>query len=315
MKHMIIDIGSNSVKYEAFQIIGSDFIKTDHKAQVMGFLSYLDDGVLSEQGYSRLCGILADYKESAFKLGCTKISAFATASFRSCREPLKLIERIEKDLGIKVVLFSGEMEGNMSFLGMLHSHPEACDGVMFDMGGGSTEVNVFENKKSTFLKSLPFGALSMKNTYANRSYEEFGVCAFASKEELEKIYDCALQTAKSFELPKNVGKHAFMVGGSAQFIGALCSKPDEHGITRFTKERLCEIIETYSSVDYEKAQYLIKTVPNRYLLVIPAAISFKAIFDYMGIENLTVSKGGIREGYMKYISGNARRCKDSSCSS
>lgn len=301
MKHMIIDIGSNSVKYEAFQIINGDFIKIDHKAQVMGFLSYLEDRVLSEKGFSVLCRILADYKESAVKLGCERISSFATASFRSCREPLRLIEKIEKELGIKVVLFSGETEGYMSFLGMLHSHPEACNGVMFDMGGGSTEVNVFENKKSIFLKSLPFGALSMKNTYANHRYEDCGTEAFATKEELENIYTHAMKMAESFELPKNAGTHAFMVGGSAQFIGALCSKPGKDGITRFTKERLCEIIEAYSSIDYEKSQYLIKTVPNRYLLVIPAAISFKAIFDYMGIENLTVSKGGIREGYMKYI--------------
>jgi exopolyphosphatase/guanosine-5'-triphosphate,3'-diphosphate pyrophosphatase len=92
-----------------------------------------------------------------------------------------------------------------------------------------------------------------------------------------------------------------MVGGSAQFIGILCSKPDEDGIVRFSKDKMKEIIKLYSEIDEEKADYLIKTLPKRHLLIIPAATAFLAIFDYMGIEQLTISKGGIREGYMKYL--------------
>ena len=51
----------------------------------------------------------------------------------------------------------------------------------------------------------------------------------------------------------------------------------------------------------EKAEYLITNIPKRHLLVIPAAVAFKAVFDYMGIEDLTVSRGGIRDGYMYHL--------------
>ena len=301
MRHMIIDIGSNSVKYDIFEINEKNFIRIDHKATVMGFLSYVSDGVLSDTGFDILCTILNNYiLESAIK-GCDKIHAFATASFRSCKDPISLIKQIYLKTSVEVELFTGKTEGYMSFLGVLHSHPEIDTGVMFDMGGGSTEVNIFKNRQSDFLVSLPFGALSMKNEFANRNYEEFGIDAFATKKELDNIYKKAFETVCSFNIPKVQPCTAIMVGGSAQFIGFLCNSADDDGIVRFTKERLCDVIDQYSFITKEKAEYLVKNIPKRYLLVIPAAISYKAIFDYMGIENMMVSKGGIRDGYMEHI--------------
>lgn len=301
MKHMIIDIGSNSVKYDIFQIINHDFIKVAHRSTVMGFLSYLENGVLSELGVAVLCDILNEFKNDGKTAGCSQISAFATASFRSCSNPQELIDKVYEKTGLKIVLFSGEEEGNMSFLGVLQTHPEIENGIMFDMGGGSTEVNIFENRKSIFIKSLPFGALFLKNIFAKSSLPPTDVKAFATKSNLDAIYNYVIQTAKELNIPKNTSKNALMVGGSARYIGALCSKPDDDGIVRFNKDILGKVIDKYSEIDEEKADFLIKNVPNRHLLIIPAAVAYKAVFDYMGIESLTVAKGGIREGYMDYL--------------
>ena len=95
MKHMIIDIGSNSVKYDVFEITDKKFVKVGHHAQVMGFLSYLDNGKLSKKGFSVLCGILNEYKDQAKINGVNNISAFATASFRSCSNPHELIQMVK----------------------------------------------------------------------------------------------------------------------------------------------------------------------------------------------------------------------------
>lgn len=301
MNYMIIDIGSNSVKYDAFKITDGSFETVDHFTRVMGFLSYLDDGVLSKKGFLVLCDILESFKEKALILGCEKIAAFATASFRSCKNPQELISAIETATGIKVVLFSGTTEGKMSFLGMLHKHPEVQNGIMLDMGGGSTEINLFENRESIFLKSLPVGALNMKNKYAYRSNSLQDVTAFATKDELYRIYDHAYNLASSYNIPQNRFKDGILVGGSAKIIGGLCAKPDSQGFVHFTKQRLGDIIEEYLEITPSKAEFLIKTVPERYLLIIPAAMAYKGILDYMGVDDLTISKGGIREGYMSYV--------------
>ena len=304
MNCMIIDIGSNTVKCDVFSVSDNGFKKIFHKSKVLGFLSCLTDGILSEKGYLALLCILSDYKSEAEKLGCSKIFPFATASFRSCRDPYTLIDRIRDDIGLEITLFSGQTEGQMSFLGVMHSHREANDGVTFDMGGGSLEVNVFADRRSIFLKSLPFGALYMKNRFAPRNYSEEGLSAFATKDEIASIYNCAREISLSHSLPVLDGKCGFIVGGSARAIGLLCGKPDELGIVRFSYDRLCEIIEEYSFIDREKADYLISAMPDRYQLVIPAASAYRAVFDLMNVKDITVAIGGIKEGYMSHLISN-----------
>ncbi len=44
------------------------------------------------------------------------------------------------------------------------------DGVMVDIGGGSTEILVFKNGKIKDAESLDFGSLSMYKTYVSKLF-------------------------------------------------------------------------------------------------------------------------------------------------
>ncbi|MBE6544222.1 MAG: hypothetical protein E7675_07450 [Ruminococcaceae bacterium] len=298
MRVMIVDIGSNTVKYDAFDIDGDNFVKIEHRATILGFISYIDkDGVPSAEGVLKLCAILDEYKRRSEELMCDSILVFATASLRRCRDPHSVIEDIYNTTGLETVLFDGETEAEMSLLGVLVTDDKTGCGIMADMGGGSTELNVYKDRKSVYMISNPFGALSLKNDFVKKKSGELG--SYADISEIERIYDYAKETVIGAGVPMPVGDQMFIVGGSARAIGALVVQEGLSG-DEFSPQALEGLICKYSEMTMEKAELLKRLVPGRELIIIPAITAFKAIADVLKIKTIKVATGGIREGYMYY---------------
>ena len=296
MRVMIIDIGSNTVKYDAFDLEGQNFNKIEHKSRVLGFISHIDEkGVPSDEGIKKLCDTLNEYKERAETIKCDRVLVFATASLRRCRDPYEVIDEIYKKTELSVELFNGEKEAEMSLLGVLATHPETQNGVMADMGGGSTELNIYKDRKSVYLISNPFGALSLKNSFVKDKGGELG--SFANEAEIRDIYDHARKTVKEAQVPDPEGDFMFIVGGSARAIGALIAFHTGKN-NDFTKDDLKTIIDEYKEMTCERHEILKALTPEREKLIIPAISAFSAIADELGIGRIKVAIGGIREGYM-----------------
>lgn len=298
---MIVDIGSNTVKYDAFLVEGDSFENIGHHSWYLGFISYIDSfGVPSREGVSKLCGIIGECKDHAREMGCREVLVFATASLRRCRDPYEVIERIYNETGLETVLFDGETEAQMSLMGVLAVHSDAVNGIMADMGGGSTELNIYQNRESVYKVSLPFGALSLKNSFVKSIRGE--LAGFASAEEIEEVYNYAKETVKKAEVPDPLTDTMYLVGGSAKAIGAVMNYHKGYQSV-FTVAELEEIVDQYSDINGDKAERLRLLAPQREKLVILAASAFMAICHTLGIEKIEIAAGGIREGYMysKYV--------------
>ena len=48
MRCMVIDIGSNTVKYDVFSVEGSEFTTDSHASVPLRFISYIKEGVLEK---------------------------------------------------------------------------------------------------------------------------------------------------------------------------------------------------------------------------------------------------------------------------
>ena len=73
------------------------------------------------------------------------IRAVATAAIRNSANRSHVLERIEAETGLTIELISGEQEAGYGFLGMINSM-SVTDGLLIDIGGGSTEVSLFRNR-------------------------------------------------------------------------------------------------------------------------------------------------------------------------
>ena len=294
MNLMIVDIGSNTIKYDIFS--PDSPISIGHRSIAAGIIRYIENGVLNAKGMDILSEILNSYKEDALKLGAS-MHVFATASLRRAKEPQTVIDEIKKRTEIEIDLISGQRESALSLLGMLATTKHPPKGLMMDMGGGSTELNSFETDSSLFSVSCPFGALSLKN--------EFVGDVFPNEEEAKAIQNYAKEVFSAYknEIQTDI---LYMVGGSAKAIAKLLKYKDPLHKTELAKpfaaERMQQLLKNCIPCSTEDQDLLKELFPDRYHVMLPALCAYISLLDVCGTKQVCVSSGGIREGYWLELS-------------
>ena len=292
MEIMIVDIGSNSIKYDIFSPLCPHSRK--HRSFVAGLIRYIQNGVLSAEGMEVLVNTLTAYQKDAKEMG-SPLYAFATASLRRVSDAGAVINEVEQRTGIHIDLISGELESELSLQGMLSVTAHDQTGLMIDMGGGSTELNVFDNESSVFSVSCPFGALSLKN--------EFVKDVFPTEQEAFTIEEYVKSVISSYE---NQIQHnsLYMVGGSAKaFAKFLMHKQNAKtkGEPVFTSTEIRETVRSMIPCSEEDKALLQTLLPDRYHLMLPSMIAYTVLLSYCGAKTVYVSTGGVREGYLLHI--------------
>lgn len=293
MNYLIIDIGSNTVKYDLFSCSDDGpAIKLGHRSTALRLINHIHDGRLSKEGLALLCGTLEEYKADARKADA-QVFPFATASLRRIKEPFAVIDAVKESTGLEIVLLSGDEEAECSFLGMcatLKALPKTA--FMADMGGGSTELNLFEEGKSLYLYSCPFGALSVKNAAGVSD-------AMTAKErQAAEDYVRALLPQRLSAFGEG-GKTAVLVGGTGKACRTLAKEllkiKKADALTREEFSALLDLVTDPKKKHFEKMK---KLVPQRYQLMGAGLAAFDAIFKEAGVERILICPGGIRDGYL-----------------
>lgn len=73
---------------------------------------------------------------------------------------------MEQETGIKIELLSEEEEAYFGYLAVVYSM-DLPSAVTIDIGGGSTEITLYDNKKLQHFFSFPFGTVSLKQSFVS----------------------------------------------------------------------------------------------------------------------------------------------------
>ena len=176
MLYSVIDIGSNTVKIAVLdeERIFSQ-VPVFFKASPLNLRSKVENDNLKESAIGELCALLKQYLETSKRLTPNPPIAFATASLRGLKNSDRVLAAVKSEKGLDVSLISGETEALYSFLGARGSFPVKA-GISVDLGGGSTELLAF--RKNNVLKSvsLPFGCLTLYNTFFENGKNDYQGC-------------------------------------------------------------------------------------------------------------------------------------------
>ena len=163
----VIDIGSNSVRMQVFK-------KTSH----FGFYlldeiksrarisedSYQNNANLSTKAMQRTKDALCEFIKIAKYYKARKILCVATSAVRDAPNKDEFLSLVKKSCALNIKVISGEKEAFLG--GVAASNLLPIDsGITMDIGGGSTEFALIENKniKKTF--SLQLGTVRLKELF------------------------------------------------------------------------------------------------------------------------------------------------------
>ncbi|MBQ4120807.1 MAG: hypothetical protein IJD35_02200 [Clostridia bacterium] len=292
MNYAILDIGSNTIKMTIFSGEGEILLR---KSTAAGLISYVKNGILTEDGITLLADIMLQYDKIARDTGAERLYPFATASLRAASNHQEVIDEIEKRTSYKIDLVSGEEEAALSYYGVCKTLPDSKGPmILLDIGGGSLEIVAPHHHLAT---SLPVGALAM--------YVKFVKNILPTKEELEEIYRHTQTLAQNAGITKK-SEDVCATGGSlrafCRFHAHVFKKTFSNDANyTVTREEIVQLLTRVADMDLETKLTVIRLLPERTHTFATALTAILAILDTLGASCLTVVAGGAREGYFMKI--------------
>ena len=167
----VIDIGSNSARMAVFKKTSrfGFYLLREEKSKVrISEGAYENGGNLQDFAIERAIKALKEFLLIAKSLKVRKILAVATSAVRDAPNKSEFLLRVRKELGINIKVIDGKKEAFFGGVAAANLSYEK-NGVTIDIGGGSTELAVIEDKKITKTISLNLGTVRLKELFFDKN--------------------------------------------------------------------------------------------------------------------------------------------------
>ena len=293
MNYGVIDIGSNTIRLVVYRCTAEEsgryrLEKLFSGKETAGLAGYVENRALSERGIEKAISVLRGFGNTLKNLDIRERYAFATASLRGVTNTQAAAERISRETGLAIEVLSGEEEARLDFAGAAYGMP-MDKGVMLDIGGGSTEVVPFRDRRAAEAVSLPFGSLSLYRRYVSG--------LFPTKEEYREIRHRVRESLEVSGLsPAGEGTAICGIGGTIRACARLMEDSMAEGA--FPAGQAAQLSEELWLSEKKVLDAILRAVPERVHTVIPGAAVLQTAAEYFGCKTVWVSEWGVREGYL-----------------
>lgn len=167
MKFGAIDIGTNAARLLVGEIEhegGHSFVKKISYTRVPLRLGeeVFEDGKISKKKTEDFVKTIQAFKLISEIFDVKQLRAVATSAMREATNSKKIIEKILIETGVEIEVISGDVEAELIFSTfLLLDFDKTLPFLVIDVGGGSTEVSVFESGERIASKSFEIGTIRL----------------------------------------------------------------------------------------------------------------------------------------------------------
>lgn len=173
MKIAAIDIGSNAARMQISSVLDDDGKAVFKKVEYVRFALRLGhdvfrDGKIGYESEAKLKKLLTVYR---LLMELHEVDAYlicATSALREAENGLNICERVKLELGMTINLISGEKEAEMINNVIVHELDNDKTYLHIDVGGGSTELNIYNGKIKETSQSFKIGSVRLMEGKVNR---------------------------------------------------------------------------------------------------------------------------------------------------
>jgi exopolyphosphatase / guanosine-5'-triphosphate,3'-diphosphate pyrophosphatase len=156
----VVDIGSNSTRLLIGDVEGTGVTEVERRTTVTNMGRGVDhSGLICTDAVDDVCTVVADYKSLYEEMGAERVMAIATSAVRDAVNGEAFVAELRERFGLDARLLTGEEEANLTYLGATAQRPAEDPTLVFDIGGGSTELIVGSGARVGFHTSLQAGTI------------------------------------------------------------------------------------------------------------------------------------------------------------
>lgn len=292
MIYAVVDMGANTIRLSIYTVENGIARQLMNKKETAGLFTYVENGALSKAGMDRACHVLEIFQDVLDNLEITSLYVFATASLRNISNTQETVNFIRERTGIGVDVLSGEEEARLDFVGAMRV-AGIQDGILIDIGGGSTELVEFQEGTIIKASSIPLGALSLYLKHVDGLFP-------ANKQSKEIHKDVMQELQKLGPLNKAGHKILYGIGGTirttAKLNNRLYNLPQ--GNREIPAEHLEAILQRFGMSEKQVLRTILQTAPERIHTLLPGIIILKTVANCCDSDIILANSFSIREGYL-----------------
>ena len=290
----IIDLGSNSARLVVSHIYKNGAYNMVYNQKEALRLSQKVDGqnMLTEEAFTSTIDTMRSFAHMCKVYQADKTIAVATAAIRNATNGAELVAKVAEETGIQLHIISGKTEAYISYLGVINTL-DVKNGIIFDLGGGSTELILFKNRKILESVSLPLGAVNTTGMFNIRNEMPPNVYNDVSAFVMSRLNQ--YPWLKQNNLPL-IG-----VGGTARTVAKIIQRAKKYPATKI--HNYAYPVQTFRSffnklrlTNLEQRKKISGLSTERSDIILAGSTIISCLLEATGAKKLITSGCGLREG-------------------
>lgn len=284
-----IDIGSNAARLLITSVTGLDqkepYFKKAALVRVplrLGFDAFVH-GRLSERSITRLTHTMQAYYHTMQAYEVFSYRACATSAMREAQNSPQIVEQVRAAAGLDIEILPGSSEARIIYnTGVTAQLDNDVAYLYIDVGGGSTEVSVFDKDEVIASRSFKIGTIRLLNGL--------------------------VLPERWLEMEEWVKTHTAPYAGQLAGIGTGGNISKLHKIAKANSKKAPVSLSTLQGLYDELASLSLEARISRYDMktdradvIVPAADIFRKVMSWAQCQEVYVPKKGLADGITKLL--------------
>jgi exopolyphosphatase / guanosine-5'-triphosphate,3'-diphosphate pyrophosphatase len=285
LKLAAVDIGSNAIRLQISNVIEYNQQVIFKKVEYIRFPLRLGNDVFSlkkitPQSEAKFIKLMDAFRLLIELYEIDDLYICATSAMRESKNGHEIVHKVLEQTGLKIHIIDGNKEAELINKAIVHTLSEKTF-LHIDVGGGSTELNLYVNKEKVAAKSFNIG--SVRRLSSLESPEVW---------KRMKIW-------LSVNLKKEHGKVTSI--GTGGNINKLFEMANQKRGKALSIKKLEEIQNHVKSFSFEERINILQLNNDRADVIVPASEIYISVMKMANSSNILVPDVGLKDGILQML--------------
>jgi exopolyphosphatase / guanosine-5'-triphosphate,3'-diphosphate pyrophosphatase len=285
LKLAVIDIGSNAIR---FQVSRVSFYKGELNLKKVEYIRFplrlgqdvFNDSKLSEETEKRFVKLMKAFSLLIELYEVEDYMACATSAMREAKNGEKIVRKVERKYGLKIEIINGEREAEIIDQ-VISPFLDERSFIHIDVGGGSTEINIYANRHKIGTRSFRLGSV--------RQIQHALI-----SESLKDVQEWVGSHSQHF----NRETVAIGTGGNIAKIYELSGRRENRILPLELVEQVKGLLESYTNAERE---FVLNLNADRADVILPAAEIYLTAMKAAGANKIIIPDLGLKDGMINML--------------
>jgi exopolyphosphatase / guanosine-5'-triphosphate,3'-diphosphate pyrophosphatase len=301
-----IDVGSNAIRLRVVEAISPEQVRevAAERAPVrLGHDVFLT-GRLAPSAALDAVDALKGFRDVMKEAGVDGYRAVATSAVREAQNADLLIERAEREAGIKLDVIEGVEEARLVLVAVRHAvRLKGRRALLVDIGGGSVELTLLTDQAPHASVSLPMGTVRLHEAFLDHE-------GAVSTEQRALLLEYIVRSLGEAEfLPGSKPDLVVATGGNAEAIAALCPAATDDG-NGIDAAAMRAMRDEMAGLTPRARRERFGLRGDRADVIVPALFVLTAVAEAAGAAQVVTPGVGLKDGILAELVDRAFRVWD-----